>query len=689
MTSSDLTSEICDESVSPEWDLLSHNQLDEICNLYQNDGALAANIPGYVFRKQQVDLVKAIYGTLDHKKILLAEAGTGTGKTLAYLIPALYHSKTTVISTGTKNLQNQLYFRDLPAVIKAIKLPVKIALLKGRANYLCKYRLEQALMDIFLSTSEMVKQFKQIVQWAQATTNGDISMLEDIPEDAEVWRHVTSTADNCLGQECPLISSCFVYKARQLALDAKIVVINHHLLLADWNLKEDNSEARLLPNGVNLILDEAHQLPEIASSHFGRAASSKKIKDLLQDVLLEQQQYAKDVKQFSQLNLSITRLLDQIQHYILTKPEKGFYSVLHSDPVFKSDLDNLSQLLQDLYNILEANAERSAGLKNCFERCLQLVEDCNIFSDDSAPISKSQSQSQSKCSNHDAQIKWYEIYKYNFVLKQSPLDISELFYKKLTETANSAVLASATISVAGDFSLIQNQLGLHSAKTIKISSPFDYKKQALLYIPRAMPDPKFHSYLDCYMRQVLPVLNACKGGAFLLFTSFNFMHQIYDRLVEHFSSDNSSNNSFNLLLQGKASKTALLQRFVADKNSVLLATASFWEGVDVKGADLHCVIIDKLPFESPTDPLLQAKIKHLREQNRDPFVELQCQQAVLQLTQGAGRLIRSEQDYGVLMICDPRIIGRDYGSLFLNALPPMARTRELGTVEQFYEDRLQ
>ncbi len=649
----------------------------DLNQIFGPDGIIANHIKGYIYRPQQLELVKKINEAFINKKILLAEAGTGTGKTLAYLIPALLSAGKILISTGTKNLQNQLYFRDLPIALKALKLFEKTALLKGRNNYLCKYRLEIALTDILLATSEMVEEFKQIVAWSESTTDGDTSTIKNISETSDVWRYVTSTADNCLGHECPAFKHCFVYKARQAALDAKIIVINHHLLLSDWGLKAENDEAKLLPDGVNLILDEAHQLANIASLHFGSSVSSRKIKDLIQDVNVEYRSIAKDVKQLVNIPVALNRLLEQMQSYLQTKPDRGFYNSLYQEQGFKDDLDNLNMLLKDLNSVLEANSTRSKGLENCYNRLGSLLLELEQFI---LPTLHVKNDMSSKT------IKWYEVFKQNFMLKHSPLEVSDLFYEKLTAASRACVLTSATLSVGGDFSLIKKTLGLAEADTIIIPSPFDYKNKSILYLPRNMPDPMADNYIDSYVKNVLPVLEYSQGRAFLLFTSFSNMHRVYEYLKTH--NNDLDDKGYSLLMQGNASKSALIEQFTANERSILLATASFWEGIDVKGPDLHCVVIDKLPFASPTEPLLQAKIKHMQEQGINAFIELQCQEAALQLTQGAGRLIRSEEDYGVLMICDPRIISRPYGELFLRALPPMRRTRNLSVIKDFYEQLL-
>lgn len=658
--------------------------LSNIEEAYQIGGPLSENISGYVYREQQVQLAKKISSTLKNNKILLAEAGTGTGKTLAYLVPALLSSNKTVISTGTKNLQNQLYFRDLPMAIRALRMPVKTALLKGRANYLCKYRLELALTDLLLANSEQVVQFKQIVIWSESTDDGDISTVPDIPEDSEVWNHVTSTPDNCLAQDCPFINKCFVYRARQAALDAKIVVINHHLLLSDWGIKSEQVDAKLLPDGINLILDEAHQLAHIASNYFGVKVSSKQIRNLLQDIAAEQKQNAKDQKILLDCIKETTNSLDRLQKYLSDKAinsdrsdnsDRGFYRNIYNDDYFRYDLTNLTENIRDLNKVLQNNAERSKGLELCYERCLELLSNLDVFSN--------LDKEKDKKNNND--ILWYETYKFSFIFKQTPLEINKLFADKLEEMAKSSVFTSATITVMNDFSLIKNDLGLTNADTIKILSPFNYQNKSILYIPRDMPDPRSDSFIDSYVEQVLPVLECCKGGVFLLFTSYNAMYLAYEKLRERLSTIKSP---LELLMQGEASKTALLEKFTNNNNQVLLATASFWEGIDVKGNDLHCVVIDKLPFTAPNDPVLQSKINQLRKQGKNPFIDLQCQQAALHLVQGAGRLIRSEQDYGVLMICDPRIISKPYGQIFLKTLPDMPRTRNIEKIRDFYQQYL-
>jgi ATP-dependent DNA helicase DinG len=644
--------------------------LDEIYNIYAENGSLASVIPNYLVRDQQLMLVNGIISAIANKNILLAEAGTGTGKTFAYLVPAILNDHQVVISTGTKNLQNQLYFRDLPLVIKALKLSIKTALLKGRSNYLCKYRLELAMTDLLLASTDAVLQLKQIVAWAESTNDGDTSTLADIPEDATIWGAVTSTADNCLSQDCPFINNCFVYKARQQAIDAKIIVINHHLLLSDWGIKAESAEAKLLPDGINLILDEAHQLPHIASVYFGNIVSSKKIKSLLQDIMQEQQVNAKDAVQLVNINKKLNNLLDQLQKFLSNQVDRGFYNYLTTQETFNLIMSKLYDEIQELVTVLQFHMERSRGMKLCYERAGQLFQDLKVFY---------MPDNLDKDLEH--RIKWYEVFKQNFIFKQSPLEIGKLFSDNLQDMARSCVLTSATLSVGNSFELIKNDLGLLHADTLIIPSPFNYPQQSMLYIPRGMPDPLADNYIDCYIEQVLPVLESCDGQAFLLFTSFNAMHATHEKLIERFA----EHNKYNILMQGQASKSSLLERFKTESNAILLATASFWEGVDVKGSDLHCVIIDKLPFASPSDPLLQAKINYLRKQGKNPFIDLQCQQAVLHLTQGAGRLIRSESDYGVLMICDPRILARPYGEMFLQSLPNMTRTRDILKIKQFYK----
>ncbi len=644
----------------------------DINEIFLPQGALSQHIKNYIYREHQLELAKEILECFKNKSILLAEAGTGTGKTLAYLIPALLSDSTTVVSTGTKTLQNQLFFRDLPMISKAVQIPIKAVLLKGRNNYLCKYRVELALTDIVLATSEMAIELKSIINWSESTLDGDTSTLDDVPEDREIWRYVTSTTDNCLGQDCPFISSCFVYKARQAAMEAKVIVVNHHLLLSDWTLKSGNTDAKLLPNGVNLVLDEAHQIPDTATMYFGTIFSTKKVKDLLQDIILEQKNSAKDVKEFTNLNLGINRLLEQLQRYLQNKPERGTYNSLKSDDIFTNDIITCYDLLQELSEVLYANATRSKGLEACYERLGQVLIDFNIFA-------QRLTNSQTTFGQYEKYVDWYEIYKHNFLLKRSPLEIKGLFLEKLDLMATSCVMTSATLSGGKNFEFIKSDLGIDTAKTLVIPSPFEYKNKAVLYLPRGMPDPLANNYNDHYLEQVLPVLELSKGRAFLLFTSFASMHYVYNKLNIFPQCQN-----YNILMQGKASKTALIKQFTSTENSILLATASFWEGVDVKGPELQCVIIDKLPFTSPGDPLLQAKIKYMQSLGRNAFTDLQCQQAILHLTQGAGRLIRSESDYGVLMICDPRIVSRSYGALFLQALPPMKVTRSIESVRKLF-----
>jgi ATP-dependent DNA helicase DinG len=612
-----------------------------ISALFAPNGALAQHIPNFRSRPQQVEMAEAIAEAIEGNSLLIAEAGTGTGKTFAYLVPALLGGGKVVLSTGTKNLQDQLFQRDLPTVRDALKAPVSIALLKGRSNYVCHYHLERAQSDGRLPTREDVRHLARIVQYSKITQTGDKSGLADVPETATIWPLVTSTRENCLGQECPMHKECFVLKARKEAMEADVVVVNHHLFFADVMLR-DEGVAELLPTCNTVIFDEAHQLPETASLFFGENISTTQLLELSRDTTIEALSGAKD---FTPLPDACSAVEKSARDFRLVfKKNEGRMNAdeaaLLSD--FADALLQMSTQLGKLNELLETQAERSEGLENCWNRGLELLRKIKHWQD---------------VSQMDV-VRWIEIFNHSVQLNTTPLSIADIFARQLDGTPRAWIFTSATLAVKKDFSHYQAEMGLITARTACWESPFNYPEQALLYVPENMPEPNSTGYTEAVVAAALPLIISSKGRAFLLFTSLRAMQRAHEILQAEFD---RKNLKYPLMLQGEGSRNDLLARFRDHGNAVLLGSQSFWEGVDVRGEALSLVVIDKLPFAPPDDPVLAARIAQITKQGRNAFMEYQLPRAVINLKQGAGRLIRDEFDRGVLMICDPRLISKPYG----------------------------
>jgi len=628
--------------------------------LLSSQGPLANVIAGYSEREPQLLLTQAIEQALVNQEILIAEAGTGTGKTFAYLVPALISGKKVIISTGTKNLQDQLFHHDLPTLSKALKLPVKIALLKGRANYLCLARIEKAHEDGRFASRQLATEVQLIKQWLGVTLAGDIGEFSQLAENAEVWPVVTSTTENCLGQECPHWSDCFLVKARRKAQEADIVIVNHHLFFADMALREDGF-AELLPLADALILDEAHQLPDIASHFFGESISSRQLSELARDVEILTFKQAREIREFpsfcQQLLLDIQAARLAFGEPLRKKP----WQEIANKPSLQQAFAKIKTALQDLLTLLNDQAQRSEELSNAAKRCQELLVKFSRLTG-TAPAT---------------QIHWYEVFPKAFSIHFTPMDIAEPFQQVMQQGNKAWIFTSATLAVNASFEHFSAQLGIKEAKTLLLESPFDYKRQAVLYVPEKMVEPNQANFTAEVVKAALPVLRASQGRAFMLFTSHSALQQAAVLLRTELN--------FPLLIQGQAPKLQLLEQFKRSSNAILLGTSSFWEGVDVRGEALSCVIIDKLPFVAPDDPILQARVHVLRASGQNAFMDYQLPRAVLMLKQGAGRLIRDPKDYGVLMICDLRLLHKAYGHSFLASLPPMARTRHLNKVVQFFQ----
>jgi ATP-dependent DNA helicase DinG len=604
-------------------------------------------------------MAAAIEQAIEANGVLIAEAGTGTGKTFAYLVPALLSGGKVIVSTGTKTLQDQLFDRDLPAVREALAFGSSAALLKGRANYVCLYRLGRARGEARLETREQAGQLARIEQFARVSTTGDRADLADVPEDSSVWVHATSTRENCLGQECPDYRDCFVMRARRNALAADVVVVNHHLFFADVVLR-DEGVAELLPACNTLIFDEAHQLPETARLFFGETLSSSQLVELARDLRLELRAAGGASPELDALAGRLEKAARDLRLALGESGTRLAWSQALALPGFSDSLYKLRKTVQEAEGPLAAQAERSEGLDSCARRAGAAF----------SLLARMQEQSA-------GEVRWVEAFGHAAQLHVTPLSPAELFRKQMSDHPRAWIFTSATLAVGEDFGHFTRELGVPEAETRRWASPFDFARQALLYLPRGLPeDPNAAGFTEAVVEAVLPVLRASGGRAFLLFTTLRALRRAHEALRERIG--------FPLLVQGTGSRSELLERFRRLGNAVLLGSQSFWEGVDVRGEALSVVVIDKLPFAPPDDPVLAARIEGLRAREGNPFTELQLPQAVLQLKQGAGRLIRDETDRGVLMLCDPRLLSKAYGRRILKSLPPMKPTRELAEVERFF-----
>jgi len=627
------------------------------------DGVFSEHVENYRVRESQLSLSDAIEEAINNKKVLVAEAGTGIGKTFAYLVPAITSGKKVIVSTGTKHLQDQLFQTDIPRVLKALDMPIKIALLKGRANYLCLHRLQVAPHLGFMNKVTQ-SQLSEIGQWSGTTKTGDISELSEIQEDTYVWPMVTSTADNCLGSECDHINDCFIVKARKKAQEAELLVINHHLLLADMTLKEEGF-AELLPGADAFVIDEAHQLHEVASRYFGDTVSSRQLILLARDSIAEQVNDAPDMTEIRECADELEKVTQDLRLALGDSGAKQAWAAIKYKPSLVNCLSELIAVLSDLAAHLEQASERSRGLDQCYQRCLLLSQRAELFKSDNELADAANS------------ILWYETYSKSFMLHSTPIEVSSLFRKYTDNFAAAWIFTSATLQVNKKFNHFSDAMGLDDYDSGSWLSPFDYEQQSLLYLPEDLPEPSDRRYTYSLLEKVLPVINACHGGVFLLFTSYRAMNEAKDFLQDKTESS--------IFVQGDLPKHLLLAKFRKAGDAILLGTSSFWEGVDVRGSALSCVMIDKLPFASPGDPVMQARIDAIKQNGGQPFMEYQVPRAVIALNQGVGRLIRDVNDHGVVVIGDPRLSTKAYGRVFKSSLPPMPITTQLADVENFFD----
>jgi len=641
-----------------------------VAQAFSSNGALAKAIDGFLPRQAQTDMALEVENAIKQQSSLIVEAGTGTGKTFAYLIPAFLSVNSAssgdelntkiIVSTGTKNLQEQLFHKDIPLVKKALANNVQVALLKGRANYLCRYRLAQYQETRGQLDANTLNDLVKVKTWANGTQTGDIGELINVTEDSGVFPFITSTLDNCLAKDCPDYEQCYLVRARQKAIDADLIVVNHHLFFADMALK-DTGFGELIPKAQVVIFDEAHQIGDIASDYFGESFSTRQLVDLCTDV---SQIYRSKLTDVKQLGLAADKLEKTCQEFRLLfnyDPERGNWREKYQLQTIKHKFERLKVDLDFLYQVIKLCVSRNEAIDNCFDRAVNLLSQYDVMAN----------------VNINGMSFWYETTPRHVVLHLTPLSVADKFNAYVKESGAGWIFTSATLAVDNSFEHFAKHLGLQGASQLLLESPFNYQQQSQLIVPRYLPEANDKNRAQHLAQLAKPLIIASKGACFMLFTSYRVMNQVAELLADDI--DNP------LLVQGQMAKRILLEQFVENDNAVLLATASFWEGIDVRGDKLTCVIIDKLPFASPDDPLLQARCEDVRRQGGDAFAQIQLPQAVIALKQGVGRLIRDVSDRGVMVICDNRLVNRPYGQTFLKSLPEMKRSRDLTKAIAFLE----
>jgi ATP-dependent DNA helicase DinG len=637
----------------------------DVARHFGPDGTLARATEGYRVRPQQLEFAQAVLAAIESSGVLIAEAGTGTGKTFAYLVPAMLAGGRVIVSTGTKTLQDQLFHRDVPRVREALAVPVSIALLKGRGNYVCLHHLEDALAEGTFASREEAKHIHVIQRFARTTRSGDKSECVEVPELSGAWMRATSTRENCLGAKCRHYDDCFVMKARKAANDADLVVVNHHLFFADLVLR-DEGVTDLLPSANTVIFDEAHHLPDLARLFFGQSVSTAQVIELVRDARAAQVLHAKDTPAIGEVALAADRAARDVR--IALGPGAGRLAQvqLESRTDLRKALDALDGKLAALAELLGKHAERAEEIRSAQFRADAVRE----------------AFAQWRARESEGAVRWVELYAQSAVFNRTPLDVGPLFAQQIAAEKRTWIFTSATLSVGGDFRHYQTEMGLAGAETRFWESPYDFASQALLYVPESLPEPNSEGHTEAVIDAAFPVIEASEGRAFLLFTSLRAMDLGYARLVEKLK---AAGHEWMVFLQGTAGKNELLERFRDTPNAILVGSQSFWEGVDVKGEALSLVVIDKLPFNPPDDPVLAARIDQINKAGGNAFMDYQVPRAVISLKQGSGRLIRDETDRGVLMICDPRLVEKPYGKRIWRALPPFRRTREATEAVAFFK----
>jgi ATP-dependent DNA helicase DinG len=624
---------------------------------FGREGQLARVLPGYEERPAQQRLSEAVRGVLEGGGLLLAEAGTGTGKTLAYLLPAVELGRRVVVSTGTKNLQEQLVTKDIPLLARALGREISVAVMKGRGNYLCLLRHASFARGGTFRRAEEVPLFQSVEAWAHETETGDRAEIADLPDTVDFWREISATSETCVGQSCSLYDACWVTKMRQRALEADIVVVNHHLLCADLAVK-DGSYGQVIPPYDTVILDEAHLVEDVATQYFGVQVSSYRVDELARDVesaLKEAQLDAREVRaEVASVRMRADRLFQQLARQPARRLAPNWITTRATEEALA-----LLQRLEGLRTALLAIPDRPETLSGLAGRCLALAGEL-------AFLFKAED---------DGHVYFIETRGRGVFLRAMPIDVSERLKELMFDQVRAAVLTSATLAVDGGFTFLKDRLGIEATDELLLPSPFFFEDQAVLYVPREMPEPPAPAFVDHAAEEIVRLLELSRGRAFVLFTSYANMNAVAERIAGKID--------YPVFIQGEAPKAALLETFRETPHAVLLATASFWQGVDVVGEQLSCVVVDKLPFASPGDPVVAARIDRLRSRGGNPFSEYQVPVAVLTLKQGLGRLIRSASDTGILAVLDSRLVRKGYGQRFLESLPPARLVHDLAEVERF------
>lgn len=622
------------------------------------DGPLAASIPQFTPRAAQQDMAQAVERTLLRDDTLIVEAGTGTGKTFAYLVPALLSGRRIAISTGTKTLQDQLFHRDLPRVRDALGVPARVALLKGRANYLCLYRMKRARLVPGLKF--LYLRLREVEDWARQTQTGEISELGSLDGEETLVRQITSTADNCVGSRCPDFDQCHVARARRNAQAADIVVINHHLLFADFVLKEEGF-GQILAGTDAIVVDEAHQLPELAAQFFGQRLSTRQLQEIAKDVQTEADNLG-DMPQLREAAAELAAAATRFENAFAGQFNRMTLGEFLSRPVTRDLCRQAGDALQALFEAVKPFEERNAELAACVGRADDLLSRYTVITE----------------GTDTERVRWVEPAPRGGSLHATPILVADGFRRMLETYPGAWVLTSATLATSDGFGHFTRELGLGEATSLQLDSPFDFEAQARLYLPKGLPEPNDPAYPEAVVAAALPVIDASRGGAFVLCTSHRALKRIAAGLRARLQ--------LPIFVQGEDSRSALLDGFTRDGNAVLVGTSSFWEGVDVKGQALRVVIIDKLPFTAPGDPVYEAKLDAIRRNGGKPFFDLQLPEAIVMLRQGVGRLIRDAGDRGLLMLCDPRLRTKGYGRQILASLPRMPLLTELDDVRRWLDE---
>lgn len=630
-----------------------------VTEVFSDEGLLAELIEDYRHRPEQEAMAQKILSAINNTQSLVCEAGTGTGKTLAYLVPALLSRQKVIISTGTRHLQDQLNEKDLPIVLKALDSPATTIVLKGRSNYLCLQRMETAINDSKDLSYKNMNDLQEIAEWSSSTKTGDINELGMIEENSFIRSVVTSTTENCLGQSCPEFDSCFVFKNRKKALESDLVITNHHLLLADMGLRESGF-GEVLPLADLIIFDEAHQLPELASNYFSKTLGTRQLLELITDTRLAIHEEARDIKEMPDALSQFEKTIRDCRLIFGRKEQRMNWQETWEKTALSIELAKLMEAYQLVIDILDAASERGKLLDNCWQRAKMHYNYIDRYIE----------------SNKEDSIRWLEIRGQHLYFNETPVNIAETFQQRLGDYDATSIFTSASLAVNNNFDHFNRQLGLEECASEIWNSPFNYEKQTRLYLPLDMPEPSHPDFFDAFIKRTLKLFSFSDGHAFVLFTSHQALNKAASIISEKID--------YPVFIQGKAPRSEILNRFRETKHAVLLGTSSFWEGVDVKGEALTSVIIDKLPFASPDDPVLQARLNHFNQQGGNAFMEYQVPQAAIALKQGVGRLIRDVADRGVCTICDKRLVSKAYGKRLLNSLPPMPVTHDIEDIKKFF-----